>query len=76
MLTINTAPAPLREKLAPLNIGDVPRGGVISFPQGPEWNMMDFVDPVLTSDCGTSHQSHDLFRAAYWTPVGYSHLGG
>lgn len=76
LLIVNTAHAPLREKLAPLNIGDVPQGSLSNFPRAAKWNMMDFVDPLLVGNRDAASQSHDLFKASYWSPAGYSHLGG
>ena len=54
---INTALAPLRDDLSPLDLGDVPRGSVTSYPHGAAWNMVDLVDPLLVSDRSGSNQT-------------------
>jgi hypothetical protein len=76
LLVISTAQAPLREKLAPLNMGDLSRGSLSSYPAAAQWNLMDFVDPLLVGESDSVNQSHDLFKASFWSPAGYSHLGG
>ena len=73
---INTALAPLRDDLSPLDLGDVPRGSVTSYLHGAAWNMVDLVDPLLVSDRSGSNQTCDVFKASYWSPTGYNHLGG
>ena len=76
LLVISTAQAPLREKLAPLNMGDMSKGALTSYPTAAQWNLMDFVDPLLVGDGDSTSQSRDLFKASYWSPAGFSHLGG
>lgn len=78
LLVINTALAPQKDKLSPLDIGprEGVRGSVTAFPPGGMWNMIDLVDPLLVADRDGANQSHDLFKASYWSPAGYNHLGG
>lgn len=73
-LSISTAHAPLREKLTLLDMSDVQRGSLTVCPPAAKWNLMDLVDPLLVGE--GDGQSHDLFKASYWSPAGYSHLGG
>lgn len=73
LLVISTAQAPLTEKLGPLSMGDVSRGMLTTYPAAAQWNLMDFVDPLLV---GEGDSTHDLFKASHWSPAGYSHLGG
>lgn len=77
LIAISNALAPRKDKLTILNL-DPPSpsqrrlSGTCAESKP---NAMSNID-ALFSTKENSSQSHDLFKASYWSPAGFNHLGG